>query len=229
MGLSMQMASRRSNATTAHLISPTAATGAHFVMYMANLAAEGSAGPPPEGAERFVFVLDGQLEAEAGSEMITLHADMFVYLPAHEPHRLFSGSGAGLLGFERRYALGQQRQQRTRVLSGSVTSQPVLPVDGEVFLLRKLLPAGAEHDFNVHVMDFAPGQFLNVKEVHYNQHGLLLLAGQGVYRLGDTWYPVQAGDAIWMAPYVVQWYAALGEQPSRYILYKDTTVDPGLY
>ena len=31
-----------------------------------------------------------------------------------------------------------------------------------------------------------------------------------------------------MAPYVVQWYAALGTQPSRYILYKDTTVDPGL-
>jgi (S)-ureidoglycine aminohydrolase len=194
-------------------------------MYMANLAAEGSAGPPPEGAERFVFVLDGQLEAEAGGESISLHADMFLYLPAHAPHQLSSTSGAGLLLFERRCALGQQ----STVLSGRVASQPVLPVEGEVFLLRKLLPAGAAHDFNVHVMDFAPGQFLNVKEVHYNQHGLLLLAGQGVYRLGDSWYPVQAGDAIWMAPYVVQWYAALGERPSRYILYKDTTVDPGLY
>ena len=41
-----------------------------------------------------------------------------------------------------------------------------------------------------------------------------------------TRYPVQAGDAIWMAPYVVQWYAALGNQNSRYILYKDTTLDP---
>lgn len=39
-------------------------------------------------------------------------------------------------------------------------------------------------------------------------------------------YPVQAGDAIWMAPYVVQWYAALGTHNSRYILYKDTTLDP---
>lgn len=39
-------------------------------------------------------------------------------------------------------------------------------------------------------------------------------------------YPVQAGDAIWMAPYVIQWYAALGNQNSRYILYKDTTLDP---
>ena len=39
-------------------------------------------------------------------------------------------------------------------------------------------------------------------------------------------YSVQAGDAIWMAPYVIQWYAALGNQNSRYILYKDTTLDP---
>ena len=97
----------------------------------------------------------------------------------------------------------------------------------EVFLLRKLLPQTPNYDFNVHIMDFAPGEFLNVKEVHYNQHGLLLLAGQGLYRLADAWYPVQSGDAIWMAPYVVQWYAALGAHPSRYILYKDTTLDPG--
>ena len=48
----------------------------------------------------------------------------------------------------------------------------------------------------------------------------------GIYRLGDAWFPVQAGDIIWMAPYVPQWYAALGSQESRYILYKDTICDP---
>lgn len=110
-----------------------------------------------------------------------------------------------------------------------MAEQPILPVDAEVFLLRKLLPQTVDYDFNVHVMDFQPGQFLNVKEVHYNQHGLLLVQGQGIYRLADSWYPVQSGDAIWMAPYVVQWYAALGSTPSRYILFKDTTQDPGLY
>ncbi len=68
-----------------------------------------------------------------------------------------------------------------------------------MFLLRKLLPQTADYDFNVHVMDFAPGEYLNVKEVHYNQHGLLLAAGQGLYRLADHWYPVQSGDAIWCA------------------------------
>jgi len=28
---------------------------------------------------------------------------------------------------------------------------------------------------------------LHVQEVHYNQHGLVLLAGQGIYRLADRW------------------------------------------
>ncbi len=62
--------------------------------------------------------------------------------------------------------------------------------------------------------------------MHYNQHGLLLLEGQGIYRLADQYFPVTAGDCIWMAPFVTQWYAALGTKPSRYVLYKDTTVDP---
>ena len=65
-----------------------------------------------------------------------------------------------------------------------------------------------------------------MKEVHFNQHGLLLLEGQGIYRLGDSWYPVQTGDAIWMAPFVVQWYAALGQNRSRYVINKDTNRDP---
>lgn len=32
-----------------------------------------------------------------------------------------------------------------------------------------------------------------------------------------------------MAPYVIQWYAALGNGDSRYILYKDTTTNPALH
>lgn len=40
------------------------------------------------------------------------------------------------------------------------------------------------------------GEHLNVKEVHYNQHGLLLLAGKGIYRLGQDWYPVQVRGQV---------------------------------
>jgi (S)-ureidoglycine aminohydrolase len=127
---------------------------------------------------RFVFVLDGVVEVTVGQETVALHADDFAYVPAHLGHKVTSAAGAGLLLFERRYAL----KGRPRFLHGHTQEQPLVPVNGEVFALRKLLPQTADHDFNVHVMDFLPGEHLNVKEVHYNQHGLLLLQGKGIYR-----------------------------------------------
>lgn len=137
-------------------------------------------------------------------------------------HRLSSASEAKTLVFERRYS----GSGSPKFLHGTTDVQPLLDVPGEVFALRKLLPQTSEYDFNIHIMDFQPGEYLTVKEVHYNQHGLLLLSGKGIYRLNDDWYPVQAGDTIWMAPYVPQWYAALGTSPTRYLIYKDTSLDP---
>ena len=68
---------------------------------------------------------------------------------------------------------------------------------------------------------FDPGATLPMVEIHVMEHGLLMLAGQGIYRLGDCWYPVAAGDFIWMAPYLLQWFGALGKTPAKYLIYKD--------
>jgi hypothetical protein len=47
---------------------------------------------------------------------------------------------------------------------GCVEDQATLPPGGlEVFGLRKLLPQTADYDFNVHVMDFKPGEYLHIK------------------------------------------------------------------
>lgn len=43
-------------------------------------------------------------------------------------------------------------QGSPRFLHGATQAQPVLPVPGEVFALRKLLPQTPDYDFNVHVM-----------------------------------------------------------------------------
>jgi len=62
----------------------------------------------------------------------------------------------------------------------------------------------------------SPGAALGQVEIHVMEHGLLMLEGGGIYRLGDAWYQVTAGDFIWMAPLlpaVVS--AALGKQPAR--------------
>lgn len=207
-------------ATTAHLVSP--ARGANFAMYLAEMGEGSSAAPAAAGIERIVLVLTGHAEVQRAGGPVALGPNSYAYLPPNSTDTLASSDGAGLLVYERVYAAGG-----SPVFSfGDVDDSPLLPVGPEVFKLRKLLPQTATYDFNVHIMDFEPGEYLWVKEVHYNQHGLLMLEGKGIYRLADKWYPVQAGDAIWMAPYVPQWYAALGNKRTRYVIYKDTTIDP---
>lgn len=212
-----------SNTLGAYLITP--AMGSHFVMYLAKMQDNSKSAPPPNDVERFIFVIQGEVTlTNVSSVSHTMMVDSYVYLPPNFEHSLTSDASATLVVFERRYAnLGNHK---TEQIFSSTDKQPLLETPGEIFELRKLLPTSMPYDFNIHIMDFQPGEFLNVKEVHYNQHGLLLLEGQGIYRLGDNWYPVQAGDAIWMAPFVPQWYAALGKTRSRYLLYKDVNRNP---
>ncbi|XP_068650757.1 (S)-ureidoglycine aminohydrolase [Aristolochia californica] len=211
------------NTLAAYLITPV--MGSHFAMFLAKMEETSKSALPPKDVERFLFVVQGSAILSNGSGTShRLLVDSYAYLPPNFDHSLECHSAATLVVIERRYLNLESHMPEPIV--GSTNMQPLLETPGEVFELRKLLPTSASYDFNIHIMDFQPGEFLNVKEVHYNQHGLLLLEGQGIYRLGDSWYPVQAGDAIWMAPFVPQWYAALGKNPSRYLLYKDVNRNP---
>ncbi|KAH6788626.1 ureidoglycine aminohydrolase [Perilla frutescens var. frutescens] len=212
-----------SNTLGAYLITPS--MGSHFAMYLAKMQENSNSGLPPKDVERFVFVLQGVvILTDTLGVKHGLQVDSYAYLPPNSKHSLNSDASATLVVLERRYEYLEDHT--TGQIISSTSDQPLLETPGEVFELRKLLPTSLPYDFNIHIMDFQPGEFLNVKEVHYNQHGLLLLEGQGIYRLGDSWYPVQAGDAIWMAPFVPQWYAALGKAKSRYLLYKDVNRNP---
>src|SRR5262249_40088239 len=87
--------------------------------------------------------------------------------------------------------------------------------------LKTLLPDTPAFDLAVNIFTFQPGATLPMVETHIMEHGLLMLQGCGVYRLDNDWYPVQAGDVIWMAPYCPQWFVATGKTPARYLYYKD--------
>ncbi|KAJ7570621.1 hypothetical protein O6H91_01G128700 [Diphasiastrum complanatum] len=214
------------NTEGAYLITP--AMGAHFVMYIAKMGENSSSGLPQNEVERFIFLVEGEVELSTFSRYRHhLLVDSYTYLPPNIDHKITAASSSTIIIFERRYL--KERNEAPELIIGNTEEQPILETSGEVFALRKLLPTSPTYDFNIHVMDFQPGEYLNVKELHYFQHGLVLLEGRGIYRLGEKWYPVQAGDAIWMAPFVTQWYAALGQSKSRYLLYKDVNRDPLLH
>ena len=74
-------------------------------------------------------MLDGaaRLQAEAAGVDAELRAGGFAYLPPDTPHRLTSAAGAGLLLFERRYALahaGGQPKVWAHVCTQGVQDDP---------------------------------------------------------------------------------------------------------
>ena len=100
-------------------------------------------------------------------------------------------------------------------------------VTGEPFMgdedarLKTLLPINFSFDMAVNLFTYQPGATLPQVEIHTMEHGMVMLDGQGIYRLGEEHFPVCAGDVIWMASYCPQWFVAMGKQPASYLYYKD--------
>ena len=195
--------------------------GARFTQMTAEFAAEGTLGPAP--AQRFIFVLEGELELTAAGRDYKLAAGGFAFLPQGTPHsvRALTASRAALI--EKPYEpLGGNEDTAAQVVVGDEAAvNPVALMGDEALRVRSLMPDGPAYDFAVNTMTYDPGAALGMVEIHVMEHGLLMLEGGGIYRLGDAWYPVQAGDFIWMAPYCPQWFGALGKQPAKYLIYKD--------
>jgi (S)-ureidoglycine aminohydrolase len=193
--------------------------GARFTQMTAEFAAGGTLGPTP--AQRFIFVLEGELELTAGGGQHLLVSQGFAFVPQGTPHAVHARSKSRAALIEKPYQpeAGAVAPEIVVGFEAAVTATPLM--GDESLRVRALMPDGPPYDFAVNTMTYDPGAALGMVEIHIMEHGLLMLEGAGIYRLGDSWYPVQAGDFIWMAPYCPQWFGALGKAPAKYLIYKD--------
>lgn len=207
------------------LVAP--ALGARFAMFLAELEPGGTAAVPGPGVERALFVLDGEVEVELTPGVPhALGPGGFAYVPPDGIMPLRAAAASRLVVFDKRYEpLPGVMPPRARV--GDARDVPGDPFLGDPDArLQAFLPAEPAFDLAMNLFTYQPGATLPMVEVHVMEHGLLMLDGQGIYRLGDSWYPVRGGDAIWMASYCPQWFVAMGKTPARYLYYKDIHRDP---
>jgi (S)-ureidoglycine aminohydrolase len=198
--------------------------GAGFAQMTAEFSSGGSLASIDYGIERFVYVLEGELELTVGSDRYTLLAGGFAFLPQGVDHSLTAIAISKAVLIEKPW---EDTEEAAEVIVSKEADQPSAALGGDTDLqVRKLIPDGAAYDMAVNTMTYAPGAALSQVEVHVMEHGLLMLEGGGIYRLGDSWYPVTAGDFIWMAPYCPQWFGALGKTPAKYLIYKDWNRHP---
>jgi (S)-ureidoglycine aminohydrolase len=181
--------------------------------------------------QRFLYVLEGDLELEEPGKPIphTLAPGSYAYFPTDYPHTLTAITSARVtvidkpfLPLDPLYTVDLGTDPLPWFLLGNESDVPDVPLNNDPNLLvRSLLPNSLAFDFAVNTMTYAPGAALSQVEIHYMEHGLLMLEGEGIYRLNNHWYPTTAGDVIWMAPYCPQWFGALGKAPAKYLIYKD--------
>jgi (S)-ureidoglycine aminohydrolase len=195
--------------------------GARFTQMTAEFGTDGMLGPT--SVQRFIYVLNGELALAAGGKDHILSAGGYAFLPQGTPHMVRAGGGSRAAVIEKPYErLAGDDGQSAQIIVGNEAAVNSVPLMGdEALRVRSLMPDGPVYDFAVNTMTYDPGASLSMVEIHVMEHGLLMLEGGGIYRLGDDWYPVQTGDFIWMAPYCPQWFGALGKRPAKYLIYKD--------
>ena len=202
------------------LISP--AMGARLAQSLVTLEVGVASLRAAVGVESFFWVIEGELECQGQ----TLGAESYGFWPADAGAlALDARAPTRLVVFEKRYEPMEGVDAPPAIFghSGAVAGQPFL--GDEDARLQVILPATRDFDMAVNLFTYQPGATLPFVETHVMEHGLLMLDGMGIYRLGGQWYPVAAGDTIWMAPYCPQWFAATGKTSARYIYFKNINRD----
>jgi (S)-ureidoglycine aminohydrolase len=200
------------------------ALGAAFTEYTAEFEPQGELGNT--SAQRFIYVLEGALTLEAESKQHELTARGCAFVPQGLSHRIAAKVKSRLAVIERHYErIANIDPPRLIVSSEDAVSSRALDGDSDL-QVKCLLPDEPQFDFAVNTMMYQPGAALRMVEMHVMEHGLIMLEGGGIYRLGDSWYPVTAGDFIWMGPWCPQWFGAIGKVPAKYLIYKDWNRHP---
>ena len=208
------------NATPYFLISP--AMGANLTQLLIRFAARGSAVLPADGIETALYVQSGSCKVRIGSETGLLGPGGYAFSPAGAELE-FSAARAGttVTCFRKIFEPLDGHKTPPAVFgdAAKVKGKPFL--GNPRALLKTLLPDDFRYDLALNIFTYEPGATLPFVETHIMEHGLLMLDGQGVYRLEENYYPVKAGDVIWMAPYCPQWFVAMGDAPASYLYYKN--------
>jgi (S)-ureidoglycine aminohydrolase len=206
---------------TAHVIISPAMGAGFSQLLLVFEQADGTAVFPADAKEHVIYVETGSVRAEWDGGILELGAGGFLFTPPDAGLEVKGSPGTRVTVYRKFY------QQLPGLPVPAAVHGNAMDIPDEPFLgnerarLRTLLPIDPAFDIAMNIFTYQPGATLPFVETHIMEHGLLMLEGQGVYRLEDCYYPVEAGDAIWMAPYCPQWFAAIGDVPASYLYHKD--------
>ena len=192
-----------------------------------------------DSAEAVLFVTSGTLsinirtEADSEGEGFVVTEGGYVFLPPACAYEIYNASDAP--------TTYHWIRKRYEAVSGVAPPKPFVSRDLDVVpeempdthgawtTTRFVDPLDTAHDMHVNIVTFQPGAVIPFLETHVMEHGLYVLQGRGLYRLNRDWVEVQAGDYMALRAFCPQGCYAAGEEPFRYLLYKDVNRHPKLW
>lgn len=207
-------------ATTIILINE--AMGAKFAQLLVTFQKGGQATFRQAEVQTFGYVMQGEVTVMLAGARQRCGEGEFFFSPAGQVCDLSAPkAGTQVMFFQKRHVATASATGPRSILGDAAKVKGTPFLGDPAANLQVLLPDEPGFDMAVNLFAYQPGGHLPFVEIHVMEHGLVMLDGEGVYRLEDSWYPVRAGDVIWMAPYCAQWFVAMGKKPARYLYYKD--------
>ena len=202
--------------------------GAKFVQALLAMPPGGTGVPGRfEGISHFYYVTEGVCDIIIGSERHSLTAGGYAYLPPGTAHSLSTSEGARISWLRKKFVDAGLGLPPAIISHTSEVRHTLRHTIGRSW--QHLLPEeDLRYDMAMNILHFRPGTHFAMIETHIMEHGLLMLAGQGMYLLGRTWHEVWKGDFIWMGPYCPQQFYPTGWSDAAYLLYKDVNRDVDL-
>ncbi|KIN63190.1 putative allantoin catabolism protein [Sulfitobacter noctilucicola] len=176
-------------------------------------------------AQSVIFVTDGTLTLNIDGAKHKLTDGGYAYVPPDAVWTLWNdGDGPARFHWVRKRYVGAEGVDLPEafVTSDQETAPVVMPdCDGVWATTRFVDPADLRHDMHVNIVTFQPGGRIPFAETHVMEHGLYVLQGTADYLLNKDWVPVGPGDFMWLRAFCPQACITTGDEPFRYLLYKD--------
>ncbi|MDU8910125.1 bifunctional allantoicase/(S)-ureidoglycine aminohydrolase [Aestuariicoccus sp. MJ-SS9] len=204
-----------------------------FAQYAVEVApGGGSVTPEPDpGAQAILFVAEGEMNLQYDGLSHALSTGGYAYIPPGTAWRLSNPGHAPL-----RFHWIRKRWQPAAGVDtpdAFVTSdaaEPIrwMPGTDKWGTTRFADPEDIRHDCHGNIVTLLPGGRIPFAETHVMEHGLYVLQGTAKYLLNKDWVEVGPGDFMWLRAFCPQACIATGDEPFRYLLYKDVNRHPAL-
>ena len=198
-----------------------------FSQYAVELQAAGGTDAPEvdDEVQSVIFVAAGQVTLNIDGARHVLKAGGYAYIPAGAMWTVWNDSdGVSQFHWIRKRYVGADGVDMPEafVTSDQAVAPTEMPdCDGVWATTRFVDPNDLRHDMHVNIVTFKPGGVIPFAETHVMEHGLYVLQGTADYLLNKDWVPVEAGDFMWLRAFCPQACVATGDEPFRYLLYKD--------